>query len=148
MWGPLPKARLGRIGRVMSYSSGRSQRAGSRLAAPRQMCSTDPLGIGTPWKSMSSVTHRENMGSVGIHRNDSSIAGRRRLRSCRTASSISGRWRSAARVMPICFQVVPDPAMRSRMAKELISASESRCVCPSSSLIFGLDQDADQIILR
>jgi hypothetical protein len=36
--------------------------------------------------------------------------------------------------MPICFQVVPDPAPSRRRAKELTSASVSRWVMPSSSL--------------
>ena len=37
-------------------------------------------------------------------------------------------------VMPICFQVVPDPAASSRKANEMISASVRRFVTPSSSV--------------
>ena len=67
---------------------------------------------------MSWVTQRENIGSVGIHRTDSSMAASSSARSSRTASSISGRSSSAASVMPICFQVVPEPAASSSTAKE------------------------------
>ena len=67
---------------------------------------------------MSRVTRRENIGSVGIHRSDSSMAGRSSSRSSRTAPSTSGRSSSAASVMPICFHVVPDPAARSSIANE------------------------------
>ena len=74
--GPLPNASAGFGGRVMSYSSGRSQRAGSRLAAPRQRWSTEPCGRCAPKNSVSRVTWRENIGSVGAHRSDSSMAGR------------------------------------------------------------------------
>src|SRR5262245_56564236 len=51
--GPPPNARVGFCSRPMSYSSGSSQRAGSRLAAPRQRCTTEPRGMWTPWKSTS-----------------------------------------------------------------------------------------------
>ena len=67
---------------------------------------------------MSSATQRENIGSVGIHRTDSSITALSSWRSWRTASSSSGRWSRAASVMPICFQVVPDPASSSSTANE------------------------------
>ena len=38
-------------------------------------------------------------------------------------------------MMPICFHVVPEPAASRRKANEWISASVSRCVRPSSSVI-------------
>ena len=55
--------------------------------------------------------------------------------SFRIAASSSGCCRSAVMVMPICFQVVPDPAASSRKANEMISASVRRFVTPSSSVI-------------
>ena len=58
----------------MSNSSGRSHRAGSRFAAPGTCAPPRPPGAATPPSSVSALTKRENIGSVGIHRSDSSIA--------------------------------------------------------------------------
>ena len=74
--------------------------------------------MSTPQKSTSSVTQRENIGSVGIHRSDSSIAGRSSWRSVPHRLEHSGRCSSAASVMPICFHVVPEPAASRSRAKE------------------------------
>jgi hypothetical protein len=59
------------------------------------------------------VTQRENIGSVGLSRSVSSMAGRSRERSAMTRANTSGRCSSAVSVMPICFQVVPEPAASS-----------------------------------
>ena len=67
---------------------------------------------------MSSVTQRENIGSVGFSRSVSSIAGRSSERSAATRASTSGRWSSSVSVMPICFHVVPEPAASSSNANE------------------------------
>ena len=80
------------------------------------------------------ITWRENIGSVGIQRTDSSIAARTSSRSSRTAARTSGRSKIAAIVMPICFHVVPDPAARSSIENERISASDKRWTTPSSSV--------------
>ena len=98
------------------------------------MCTTDPAGSSTPPSSVSAMTHRENIGSVGIHRTDSSMAGRSSCRSSRTASRRSGRCSSAVSVVPICFHVVPEPAPSSNSTNESISRSVRWVVAPSSSV--------------
>ena len=129
-----PSVGLG--GRWMSYSSGRSQRAGSRLAAPRHRCSTEPAGHRARRRSsVSSVTQRENIGSVGIHRTDSSMAGR---------SSVPVVAHRVEHVGPLEQRGERDAHLLPRRARagreqqhrrtSRISASVSRCVTPSSSV--------------
>ena len=64
------------------------------------------------------MTQRENIGSVGIQRSDSSIAGLQQRAVLAHRVEHVGRASSAASVMPICFHVVPEPAASSRSENE------------------------------
>ena len=98
MCGPPPK-RQDAFGRAVRDPTcpGCPSEPGHDLRRRGRGATTDPFGIAMPTNSVSRVTHRENIGSVGCQRSVSSIAGRNSARSSRTRCSTSGRCNSVVR---------------------------------------------------
>ena len=144
--GPAAEAEVGFSGRWMSYSSGRSHRSGSRLAAPRQRWSTEPFGdVGAVQLDVLGDPAGEHR--VGrLQRTDSSMAaaaapGRRARR--RAARAPQERGERDAHLLPGGAR----PGRQQQVGEGRISASVSRWVTVLVGDL-GLGQHADEVVLR
>ena len=129
MWTPLPKPTCPLVRRVMMYSSGRSQRRGSRLAAPRDMSTFSPSPTGTPPISTGRVVVRKKVCTGLSKRTASSNAARAREGSSRSIWNCSGKRAKQYSAAPMPFTVVSSPAV----SNERTSSGASSCVISPAS---------------